>query len=232
MTQTPLAFAAKSIYSPVAPYSEMRTGTAIFAVASYVIAKQLANAGKLDSFGMQMSCFVVSSGLQILDSYRSILADMSIRRNQSEEQLPTVEGLQTAQSYQQQHLSIALKNVSAAASFSGSFGLFSDWVLSQHDPDLKPPAFNAVVPITFGAAAIFKLITNSNALPESVTHILKPVVLTSMLLGSSFFQVISLNQRDDKVLFGLSGLLTLGILPQTVLALKNAMKSTSAHGEH
>lgn len=211
----------------------------MLAASSYVIAKQLLETGRLDSFGLPMTSLAMSSVLGLAAATKTLNTLRQAQRIASEERLPSMmsgDG-SVATPPAPQNQAIGMKNLSAAMGLAGSFGLLSNWVLSRQSPGRTAPDINLLVPITFANSAAFKLLANSSSVPPAALPYAKSIVLTGMLIGSAIFQQIALKQHGDKTLFGLSTLLTLGLLPQTLhsigelfQALKNLAKQDQNPG--
>lgn len=212
-----LSNAARIVYAPIPPCSDIRTSSAVLTVSVYIIAKQLLESGRLDSFGLPMTSLALSSVLGLAAASKNLHITRQAQRIASEERLPSViSSGPPIPTVAPQNQAIGLRNLSSALGLAGSFGLFTNWALARQSHENPAPWENMLVPVTFANSAVFKLLANSSSISPAAMPYAKSIVLTSMLIGSALFQNIALKQHGDKSLFAISSLLTLGLLPQTL----------------
>ena len=197
----------------------------------YIIAKQLIETGRLDSFGLPMTSLALSSVLGLAAASKNLQMKRQAQRIASEERLPSVMSSEQSIAHAApQNQAIGIRNLSSALGLAGSFGLFTNWALARQSPENPAPWENMLVPVTFANSAAFKLLVNSSSISPAAMPYAKSIVLTGMLIGSALFQNIALKQHGDKSLFAISSLLTLGLLPQTLYSFSELFQALKTLG--
>ncbi|MCE2746815.1 MAG: hypothetical protein LW710_13045 [Burkholderiales bacterium] len=197
----------------------MRTAGCILGISSYIIAKQLIETGKLDSFGLPMANLAMSSALTLADALKKLCLPLTERDTE-----PDTSTTRQAPS----PITSAVQNVASALSLAGSSGLLSNWVLNKQAGDTDAANVKSlIVPVAFANAAIFKLVLNSGAVPNKALPPAKCIALTGMMLGSALFAELALTEREDIALFAVSCALCAGLLPQTLIAIRDVFLALS-----
>lgn len=232
---------ARLIISPKAPYAEIRTSGCIIVAASYIIARQLAESGKLDSFGLSIVNLGLASCMVFSMEFQKLLLQESEPRLDNSDHTENTENTDTSipatirqtpplpQANQfKKNLNTALRNISSALSLAGSSGLLTNWILKRQEGYTEGASIKSlIVPATFANSAIFKLLANSDAIPEQALPYAKCIALTGMLVGSALFTELALTERDDIPLFTVSSILSAGLLPQTLMAIRDIFRVRS-----
>jgi hypothetical protein len=224
---------ARLIASPAAPYSEVRTAACVLAASGCVIARQLIQTGKLDSFGLPMTNLALSSGLTLFEAL--VRLKLTQAKENADPAFEMGTEATTAQAPVKRNASLltpnlhqALRNISAAFSLAGSSGLFSNWALNrQANGANSANSMGLFVPIAFVNSAVFKLLVNSDTIPEKALPFAKCITLTGILVGSALFAKLALSEREDVPLFTVSCGLVAGLFPQTLMAIKDVLQPSS-----